>query len=212
MAEQLLDGAQVGAALEQVGGERVAQRVRRRRPGPRRGRAQTRSRRRTSEVDSRRPGLREEQRGLAVAGSAARARALEVAGHGAQRGLTRRDDPRLRALALHAQLLGVEVDRGHVERDELLGPQARGVGDLEQRPVAQLERRRGRDAVEQRGHLVGAQHARQRGAGAWARAIRSAGLWAIVAVLAQRAVEGAQGGELAGDGRRHVRRSDSSAA
>ena len=28
MAEQLLDGAQIGAALEQMGGERVTQRVR----------------------------------------------------------------------------------------------------------------------------------------------------------------------------------------
>ena len=59
--EQLLDRPQIGATLEQVGRERVPQRVRMGlRQGRRLGaaaRAQVRSRRRTSEVLSRRPDL-----------------------------------------------------------------------------------------------------------------------------------------------------------
>ncbi len=58
----------------------------------------------------------------------------------AQRVLAGRHDPGPAALALHAHRLGVEVDRVQLERHELLGPQPAGVGELEQRPVAQLER------------------------------------------------------------------------
>ena len=70
-------------------------------------------------------------------------------------------DARLPALALDAHLLAVEVHDADVEVHELLGAQAAGVGELEHRAVAQLERRRGGDAVEQRGDLAGVQHARQ---------------------------------------------------
>ena len=56
VAEQLLDRAQVRAAVQQVRRERVAQRVRRDAPAaPAAWRAHTRRRRRTSEVESRRP-------------------------------------------------------------------------------------------------------------------------------------------------------------
>ena len=48
--------------------------------------------------------------------------------------------------------------------DELLGAQPARVRELEQRPVADLERVRGRDPVEQAGDLVAAEHPRQRGA------------------------------------------------
>ena len=90
-------------------------------------------------------GLREEERLVAVTGRERRPRTLQVAPDGAQRRLAGGHDPGLRALALHAQLLGVEADRGDVEVHELLGAQPAGVGDLEQRAVAQLERRRGGD-------------------------------------------------------------------
>ena len=92
--------------------------------------------------------------------SAGRARA-RYRSSAAQRVLARRDQARLVALALHADGLGVEVDARDVEGDELLGAQAAGVGELEQRPVAHLERTGRRDAVQQRRHLGGLEHPRQ---------------------------------------------------
>ena len=162
-------------------------------------RAHTRRRRRTSEVDSRRPDFERKSAGSPSPDGQRRPGALEVARDGAQRRLAGGHDPRLGALALDAQLLGVEADRGHVEVDELLGAQAARVGHLEQRPVAQLERRRGRDPVQQRGELVGAQHGGQR-ARALGRGDQVDRVLGHVAVLAQRAVEGAQRRELARDG------------
>ena len=162
-------------------------------------RAHTRRRRRTSEVDSRRPDFERKSAWSPSPAASAGRRALEVARDGAQRRLAGGHDPRLGALALDAQLLGVEADRGHVEVDELLGAQAAGVGHLEQRPVAQLERRGGRDPVQQRRELVGAQHRGQR-ARALGRRDQVDRVLGHLAVLAQRAVEGAQRGELARDG------------
>ena len=52
----------------------------------------------------------------------------------------RSDEARLAALALDAHALGVELDRADVELDELLRAQPGGVGELEQRAVAQPER------------------------------------------------------------------------
>src|SRR5690348_15699804 len=131
VAQELLDRAEVGAALEQVRGERVAQGVRRHAAlhlGPPRPRPQA-----AAHVGGRQApaGLREEQRRLAVAGLEGGTGALEVARDRSQGGLAGRHDPGLAALARDAQLLAVEVDRRGVERDELLGPQAAGVGDLE---------------------------------------------------------------------------------
>ncbi len=98
-------------------------------------------------------------RGTAAGASASTASAgrprVQVGAHGAERVLARGDEARLGALALHAQLLAVEVDAGDVERDELLRAQAAAVGDLEQRAVAQLERRGRRDAIEQRADVLG---------------------------------------------------------
>ena len=180
MAEQLLDRAQVGAAVEQVRGERVAQRVRaRRRPGPRRARAQTRSRRRTSDVDRRRPDFERNSAGSPSPARERRAAALEVARERRAAPARRPGTMRvLRALALDAHLLGVEVDRADVEVDELLGAQAAGVGELEQRAVAQLQRRRRRDAVQQRGDLARARGRAAAAGRAWAPARSSAGFCA----------------------------------
>src|SRR6185312_5619668 len=122
--QKLLDRAQVRAALEQVRGEGVAQGMGRDaalhlgvagpRPQP------------PAHVGGRQPParLREEQRRAAIAVSEGGPRALEVAGERLERGLADGHDPRLAALALDAQLLVVERDRGDVERHELLGPQA----------------------------------------------------------------------------------------
>ena len=59
-----------------------------------------------------------------------------------------------------------------VEVDDLLAAQAAGVGQLEHRPVAQLQRRAGRDPLQQRAHLLGAEHlaAASARASGWRRA------------------------------------------
>ena len=124
-------------------------------------RAQVRRRRRTSDVESRRPVLERNSAGSPVPASSAPAGALQVARHGAQRVLADRHEARLAALALDAHLLGVEVDRADVEVDDLLRAQAARVGELEQRAVALLERRRGRDPVQQRRDVGGLERARQ---------------------------------------------------
>ena len=141
-------------------------------------RAQARSRRR--DVGGRQPpaGLRQEQRRART--GRRRPRAPGGRGPGSARARRSacspdRDEPRLAALALDPHRLGVEVDRVDVERHELLGAQAGRVGELEQRPVAQLERRRRRESVEQRRHLGRLQHARQALRASWASSSRSAG-------------------------------------
>ena len=55
-------------------------------------------------------------------------------------GLADRQQPLLRALAEDPQLLGLEIEGAEVEDDYLLAAQAAGVGELEHRPVAELER------------------------------------------------------------------------
>ena len=79
-----------------------------------------------------------------------------------------------------------------VEVHELLGAQAGGVGELEQRAVAQRERRVGRDAVEQRGDLGRLQDAWAAARRAAARDSRSAGFCSQLAVLDERAEQRAQ--------------------
>ena len=135
-------------------------------------------------------GLGEEQRRL-VRGrvASAAARALQVAADARAARLAGGHEARLAALALDAHLLGVEVDRADVEVDELLGAQPARVGELEQRAVAQLERRRGRDAVEQRGDVGRLERARQRAAAACGAASRSAGLASISPCSTQHAEE-----------------------
>ena len=85
-----------------------------------------------------------------------------------------------------------------VEVDELLGAQAARVGELEQRAVAQLERRRGRDPVQQAATSSRLERARQplRLLG---RRQQVGGVRPQLAVLDQRAEERANGRELAGD-------------
>src|SRR3954454_4887187 len=101
----------------------------------------------TSDVGRGQPaaGLGQEQRGLPAARVERAARTLEIARDRAQGVLSDGDEPGLAALALDADLLAVEVDRADVEVHELLRAQAAGVGELEERAVALLERRGGGD-------------------------------------------------------------------
>ena len=128
MAEQLLDRAQVGAALEQVRRERVAEAVRvRHQAAQRRG------------VEPAAAG-REEERVVGAAGELG-ARLAEVAGDPVGGLLAERDDPVLRALAVaDVDVLLLEVDVAEIEPDRLRAAQAGRVDELEQRPVADRER------------------------------------------------------------------------
>ena len=87
-----------------------------------------------------------------------------------------------------------------VELDELLGAQPAAVGDLEQRAVAQLERRSGGNPVEQRRELVG-RAARAAGAAACAGdATSSAGFCSTTPCSRRARKQARSGGELARDG------------
>ena len=67
----------------------------------------------------------------------------------------------LSPLAFDADLLSVVIHVRGLEGHELLRAQARGVGELEHRAVAQLQRRAGRDRVEEASGLVRAEHPRE---------------------------------------------------
>ena len=142
MAEQLLDDAQVGAALEQVRRERVAQRVRADTFGEAGGGGRP--------LD-RGPGLLARQPAAAVAQEqrtaadrvdvSAREQAGRAAGHPApepvERDVADRDEPLLVALADDADEAAVDRQVLAVEPDRLADPQPRRVQQLEQGAVAQ---------------------------------------------------------------------------
>ena len=115
----------------------------------------------TSELERRRPLL--ERNSAASRGSVGEgvAASLQVALQRPLGGLADRQQPLLGALAEHAQLLGFEVEGVAVEVDDLLAAQPAGVGQLEHRPVAQLQRGAGRDPLQQGPHLLTGQHPRQ---------------------------------------------------
>src|SRR3989442_2529494 len=106
VAEEVLDRAQVGAALQEMSCERMTQAVRMREHPPQRRRVEATATR------------REEQRVLR-AGGEPRARVMEVLGDELAGLLTERNDPFLAALAVHMQLLAVEVHIGEIESDRL---------------------------------------------------------------------------------------------
>ena len=113
------------------------------------------SRRRTSDVDSRRPLFERNSAGSARRSSAGRP-AVQVGLERPPGRLARGHHPGAPALALHPQLLAVGVQARQVEVHQLLGAQARRVGQLEDGAVAQLQRRG-------RGHRVRADRATSAG-------------------------------------------------
>ena len=124
-------------------------------------RAQRPRRRVTSELERRRPLLERKSAGSRGSAASGVAAALHVAAQRSPRRLSDRQQPLLRALAEHPQLLGLVVQRAEVEVDDLLAAQAAGVGQLQHRPVAQLQRRAGGDPLQQRAHLLLGEHPRQ---------------------------------------------------
>ena len=71
------------------------------------------------------------------------------------------------SLSVHTHLLSVEIGIRQVEQRQLLSPQPCGIGELEDGAIAQLERRRCRDRVEERADLSLFQHAREVVSRAW---------------------------------------------
>src|SRR5436309_15936421 len=140
--EQLLDRAQVGAALQQVRGEGVAQPVRVRDEPP--------ERRRVEPLAAR----REEERVLCAA-CELRSRLAQVARDERCRLLAEWDDAILPALPLtNVHVLLLEIDVSKVETDGLGGPQAGRVDELEESDVTEPERSLGVDRVDDRLHLA----------------------------------------------------------
>ena len=179
MAEQLLDRAQVGAALQQVRRERVPQRVRadaeaacctpRRsartsrstlRAGQprRRGSSRTAARRRRSRLRARRsgaPAARASRRRRWRCGADAAARDPAATRAAPSRSLrVERHEPLLAALAEHPHHPRAQVDVLEVEPDQLAQAQPRGVEQLEDRAVAPAERRATCRASRAARHLV----------------------------------------------------------
>jgi len=128
VAEQLLDRAEVGAAFEQMGRERVTQPVRVRDKAAQRGRVEPAAAR------------REEERVLGAAREL-RARLAEVARDEGSRLLAERDDTILGAFAVpHVHALLLEVDVAEIEPDRFRRTQAGRVHELDECAVAQRKR------------------------------------------------------------------------
>jgi hypothetical protein len=200
MTEQLLDRAQVGSALQQMGGEGVAERVRRDPTGDR-GLAHPAVEPPTH-VGGREPPSpdRDEERGLGRIPHEPRAARREVALEGALGRLPHRQQTLLLALARDPHRLRLEVDPAEIEGDDLLAAEAAGVGELEHGPIAKLQRLPRRDPVQQGAHLLSRENPGQLalalGTGDQLGWIRRYALAAH-----EEVVEPPQGGELA----RHAR-------
>src|SRR5439155_9871161 len=118
--EQLLDRAQVGAALEEMRRERVPETVWVREESPERARVETAA------------AGGEEERVLGPAREL-RTRLPQVDGDAVRRLLAERHDPLLVALAADVDELLLEVDVGEVEVDGFLGAEPRRVDELHER-------------------------------------------------------------------------------
>src|SRR5262245_29684700 len=136
MAEQLLDDAEGGAALEQVRGEGMAETVRVPKEPANGARVEPTS-------------ARGEEDGVVRTCGQLGPPGLEVAREVKRGLLAERHDALLASLASHVHDLAVEVDVSEVERHGLLAPQPGGVEEFEQGTVAQRKRRCALDDPEQ---------------------------------------------------------------
>ena len=136
VAEHLLHRAEIGPALEQMGGERVAQQVRvdalGLEPCLRRELAEDQER---ACAGQRAAAGVQEQVGP-VAAIEVRAAERQVAAHGLGRRPAERDDALLVTLADHPHDARVDVDRGPGQPHRLRDPQARAVHQLDECAVA----------------------------------------------------------------------------
>src|SRR5579872_2415551 len=140
MAEHFLNGSEVGSALEEMGGEGVAEevgvdafRLQARLPGqPLEDEEGPRTRQGAA--------LRVEEELRPVPRVEERPAAREVAAKSVDRFPADRHDPLLRALAEAADEAAVEVDGGAVEADRLADPEPGAVHELDERAVAHRPR------------------------------------------------------------------------
>src|SRR5215211_192402 len=182
VAEELLDRPQVGAALEQMRGKRMAEPVWVGEEAAQRARVQPLATRR-------------DEKGVLRAPGQLRAH-LKPAAEPVGGLLAQRDDALLRALAEDADGLTVEVDVAEVEVDGFAASQSRRVDQLADCAIADLERRAGAERLELLVDLVGL--GRRGQAAAAARRERSVG---NAGATEREAEEGADRGELARDRR-----------
>src|SRR5262249_32335552 len=130
VAEELLDHAEIGAGVEQMRRERVAQRVRAHAPAdPGRGGARPHDRVQRAHAEPPAARVREQR-------APAPAAPLEIGGERAGGPAAVRHDPLLLALAEHADRLLRAVDVIEVEPGELRHPEPGGIEQLEHRGVA----------------------------------------------------------------------------
>jgi hypothetical protein len=145
VAEELLHDTDVRPAVEEVGGERVPQRVRRhrRRHAGSLGRLdQDRPRALPGQPPA--PGVEEQRRSSPPGTDQLRSRAGEVGGHRVAGIATHGDDPLLAALAVQQHGAVDLVEVVDVETDRLGDAGAGAVQQLQQRAVTQREHRAGR--------------------------------------------------------------------
>ena len=149
VTEHLLDGAQVGATLEEMRCERVPEQVR--------VHATRLEARAIGELaqDEKRAGARErttarvEEELGAIAAVEVGATEREVAAHGLGGGPTERDEPLLAALPEHAHDALLDGDARLLEPRGLRHAQPGAVQELDERPVAKPARRRPGGGVDQ---------------------------------------------------------------
>src|SRR5690242_8220561 len=161
MPEHLLDSTEVGASLEKMGGERVAQKVW---MGPLRlepclvGQAAQDEKHAGA---GERPAARVEKQLLPVAPIEEGPTAREVAAEGVRCLPPDRNHPFLASLAEGPDEPVLEIDGLAVERDRLADSQPGAVEELAERAVAQVSRRRTGGCIEQALDFRGREGARQ---------------------------------------------------
>jgi hypothetical protein len=182
--EQLLDDAEVGAAFEQVCGERVTEPVRMRDHAPERARVQPA------------PADREEERVLGAAREL-RAGIPEVAREPVTGFLAERDDTLLAAFTEDVHSLLVEVHVGEIELDGFPAAQPGRVDELGKRAVAEGNRALALERLQLAIDIAGLLHVRESSRASGCK--RDVG---HVSWTDSEAEQSAHGCELAGDGRR----------
>ena len=160
VAEQRLDHSQIGAALQQVRRERVAQDVRGERPGDAGVHRVVTHHPPERLPRHAAPAMGNEQDRLVRLGPL-RPHLGEVALDQGPSRLAERHHPALTALAQHRQVAAAQLEVGQLQRAQLRHAQTRGVHGVQHRRVAQAARGGGVGRGQQGPHVVGSEQARQ---------------------------------------------------
>jgi hypothetical protein len=149
MPEHLLDGAEVGAAFEQVRGERMTQEVRMHPARLEAGAVCELAEDQEGAGAGERPaaGVQEELR--PVAAIEVRSAEREVPAHGLGGGATERNEALFAALPEHAHDAVLDRDAILLEPDRLGDPEPGAIEELHESPVPQRARRRADGGVDE---------------------------------------------------------------